>query len=186
MFCKKGNLVSSNDYDLAAIYQLYKDDMHRMASSVLWDYGLTVEAEDVVHTVIVEIMQTPPKEPVKNWQAYLITITKRRSYDKVKEAFVKNRDRSLDKLPDFPDTTQDLSQDVADNLERLAEAAHLHKLLAALPAQEREILWRVFGLEEKQSSIAEEMGLSRSRISQICRSGLIKLRAQMTELRTKP
>lgn len=171
--------MSSNDYDLAAIYGRYKDDMHRVAARILRDYHLTVEAEDVVHTAIEEVLQKPPTSPIKNWQAFLITITKRRAYDKIREAHVKNSDRSLGKPPDLPDDTQDLAQDVADNLERLANAAHLHDLLGTLPEQERIVLWRIFGLEEKQSAIAKEMGLSSGRISQIRMSGLTKLRTQM-------
>lgn len=178
--------MSSNDYDIAAIYEKHKDVMHRMAYAILREHDLTAEAEDVVHNVITEILSKPPSKHVENWQAYLVKAIKLRALDKIKEAFVKNRDRSSAEPPDLTDSTQDLSQNVADDLERLADAAHLHELLATLPPQERQILWRVFGLEEKQRAVADEMGLSPGRISQIRKVGLAKLRAQMTGLRTNP
>lgn len=178
--------MSANDYDIAAIYEEHKNVMYRMAYAILREHDLTAEAEDVVHNVITELLSKPPSKTVDNWQAYLVKSVKFRALDKIKEAFVKNRERSSVESPDYPDDTQDLSQDVADDLERLADAAHLHEHLATLPSQERQVLWRVFGLEEKQKTIADEMGLSPGRISQIRKDGLTKLRAKMTGLRTNP
>ena len=53
-------------FDLGAVYQRYRDLMHRVASAKLRDSGRTSEAGDVVQDVIVGMMSSPPTG-VKNW-----------------------------------------------------------------------------------------------------------------------
>jgi RNA polymerase sigma factor (sigma-70 family) len=72
-------------------------------------------------------------------------------------------------------------EDTEDTVLRKVEAQELRRLLGALMPREREIVHRHFIQGESQKSIAADIGVSESRISQIQRRALFHLRSMLTE-----
>lgn len=176
--------MSSTEHDLAALYARYKDAMHRMAASVLRDSGLAAEASDAVHEVMLSLMESPPATPVRNWESFLVQAVKYRALDRVKTAYVRHHGGSLEPAVHDSSDGTDLAQEVADDVDRMIDAASVQDALATLTAQEQEVVWRVYGLEESQRDLAREISLSPGRVSQVCKSGLEKLKTQMKNVRT--
>lgn len=176
--------MSSTEHDLAALYARHKDAMHRMAASVLRDSGMAAEAGDAVHEVILSLMESPPATPVRNWEAFLVRAVKNRALDRVKTAYVRHHGGSLELAVHDTGDGKDLAQEVADDVDRVIDAASVQNALDTLTPQEQEVVWRVYGLEESQRDVARELSLSPSRVSQICKNGLEKIKTQMKNVRT--
>lgn len=166
---------------VAPLYLEHRDKMHRVAAKVLRGSGMSSESEDVVHEVVMSLLNSPPDAPVANWEAWLVKATKNKARDRIRSARVRHAGGSLNPaLHDRWDGT-DLAQEVAEAVDGQFDAALVHKALSVLTEQEREVVWKVYGLEVKQRTVADELGLTPGRVSQICKTGLARLAAKLQE-----
>lgn len=175
------NLTASH---VAPLYAKHRDMMHRMAASVLRRSGRESEANDVVHEVMLSLMESPPATAVSNWEAWLARATKNRAIDHLRSARVRHSGGSFDPALHDSDDGTDLAHEVAAAIDKEADAALVRQALTTLTEQERRIVWKVYGLEEKQRSLAAELSLTPGRVSQLCKSGLAKLSTHMQKARS--
>lgn len=164
---------------LAPLYAKHSDMMHRMAASVLRRSGRESEARDVVHEVMLSLMESPPTAAVSNWEAWLARATKNRAIDHIRTARVRHDGGPFELVQHDTGDDTDLAQDVASALDEEADVALVRLALMTLTEQERGVVWKVYGLGEKQRAVATELALTPGRVSQICKSGLAKLSMQM-------
>lgn len=175
--------MSSTEYDLAALYEQHKNTMHRVAASALRDWGLETEADDAVQDAILSLLKSPPRESVRNWESYLVIVTKRKALDRAKLAHVAHHGGSLESMEPDVDTDEDFTQEVVNDIARAHEAAMVRDALNALGPQEKQVVWRVYGLGEKQRDVARDLGLTPGRISQVCKTGLKQLQTLINNVR---
>lgn len=77
--------MSGDSPDWAALYDRHKDAMHRVAAKTLRDGGISDQAGDAVQDAMVSLMAAPPVE-VRNWEAVMVTASKRRALDRLNSA----------------------------------------------------------------------------------------------------
>jgi RNA polymerase sigma factor (sigma-70 family) len=169
---------------IAPLYAKHRDMMHRMAASVLRRSGRESEARDVVHEVMLSLMESPPTAAVSNWEAWLARATRNKAIDHIRTARVRHDGGPLDPVSHDTGDDTDLAQDVANAVDEQTDAALVRQALTTLTEQERRVVWKVYGLGEKQRAVANELALTPGRVSQICRSGLAKLSTQMQKVRS--
>ena len=169
--------MSSVPPDLGALYLRHRDAMHRVAASVLREVGLADEAGDAVQDAIVSILASPPAG-VQNWEAFLVTAAKRKALDRVRSAAVRHAGPELVDQHDRPDGT-DIADDVAEDLDRQRRAATAWDSLSALDARHRKAVWEFVALGRPRAEIADELGVTPARVSQIVSRGLELLRQEI-------
>ena len=169
-------MAEARSPDLAALYLRYRDSMYRVAASVLRGAGLMEDTGDVVNDAMMSILRNPPKN-VKNWEALLVTVVKRKALDKAKSAHVKHHGPPLDlRVHDVPQTI-----DIADDIEKLERAEEVRELLSRLEHRYRYVLWEVVALKRPRAEVAKELGVTPARVSQMKTQALRMLRELMTE-----
>jgi RNA polymerase sigma factor for flagellar operon FliA len=72
-------------------------------------------------------------------------------------------------------------ESIDDRLEKASSLAHLRSALAALPPRERQVLALYYYEELTQQQIAQVLGVTESRVSQIRAHAVARLRAQLQE-----
>ncbi|WP_253182721.1 sigma-70 family RNA polymerase sigma factor [Arthrobacter sp. SW1] len=170
--------MSAEQPDLAALYQRHRDAMYKMAYSVLRGAGRSSDAADVVSDAVVSIMTSPPQN-VRNWEAFLLTVVKRKALDRLKSAEVRHAGPALvEAVHDRTDGT-DVVEEVLDAVEREDRAAVIGNCLEALDERHRKAVWDTIALERPRAEVAAELNVSPSRVSQMTTRALALLRDEM-------
>lgn len=171
--------MTSERPDLAALYRLHGDAMHKVAASVLREAGRADEAGDAVQDAIVSVLASPPGK-VANWEAFLVTAAKRRALDRLRSAEVRHAggEFQLDR-DDRSDDEIDVADDVAEALDRKNDAADAWDALAILDERHRKVVWEISGLERPRGAVAADLGVTPGRVSQMLSRGLQQLREEM-------
>lgn len=164
--------------DLGALYLRHRDAMHGVAASVLRKAGRASEAEDAVQDAIVSIMASPP-EDVRNWEAFLVTATKRKALDRIGSAAVRHAGPEfVEAVHDRADDS-DLAEDVAKAIDQQERAGHAWGCLAILDERHRKAVWETAAMGQPRSAVAAEMNVSPARVSQMSTRSLALLREEM-------
>jgi len=172
--------VSTFESELAAHYGQLRDVLHRVAASVLREVGLQDDAPDVVLAAIESLLERPPTEPIKNWEAYLVRVTKNKAYDRIRAADVIHFGRSLDmEVDDRPDLEEQSIAEVEDRIDADRNGALVWDALSTLDERERRIVRAVVQGGRTQDDVAAELGITRARVSQIRTGALRKLREEL-------
>lgn len=161
------------------LYQKHKDAMYRVAASVLREGGIADQAADAVQDAMVSLMSSPP-EKVKDWEALMVSTAKRRALDRLDSAAVRHAGPELSEAHDQAGD-DDIAADVAEAIDRLRRAGVVWDKLAILEDRERRILWEYVALERSRAEVAAEFDISASRVSQIVKSALQKVKAAMPD-----
>ena len=168
--------------DLAALYLQNREAMYRVAASVLHGAGRAAEAADAVQDAIVSIMNSPPSE-VRNWEAFLVNAAKRKAQDFLKSALVKHTGPELDGDEDgdpfFVDPTVDVEGEVLELLENERRAAALRECLQTLDERHRRVVWEIQVRGRSRAEVAEELGVTPPRVSQMMTKALAQLRDEL-------
>ncbi|MBO0596334.1 sigma-70 family RNA polymerase sigma factor [Nesterenkonia sp. E16_7] len=165
--------------DLGALYLRHRDTMYRIAASVLHRLGRESEAEDVVHDAITSILASPPQD-VRNWEAYLVKVVKRRALDRVRSAEVRHSGPELDESIHDRDDGTDMAEEVAEELNRQTRAASLSNHLVVLDVRHRKAVWDFVALRRPRSEIAAELGVTPARVTQMKTRALERLLEEVT------
>ena len=164
--------------DLSALYLRHREAMHKVAASVLHEVGHASESGAAVHDAIISIMASPPQN-VRNWEAFLITATKRKALDRVRSAAVRHAGPEFaEAIHDRPDDS-DIAEDVADAIDRQELARHVWDCLSVLDERHRKVVWETVALERPRSEVAAELKVSPARVSQMTTRSLVLLREEM-------
>lgn len=151
-----------------------RDAMYRIAASILRRVGREHEAEDIVQDAAESILRNPPDE-VKNWQAFLIYVTRLRALDRVGSAPVRHADnRELDTEQQNTGTTGDIADDVAEYIDDQRRIVIMRESLAELDPRLRSAVVGSKAYGRIRRELAEEFGVSDTRISQMVREALTK------------
>jgi RNA polymerase sigma factor (sigma-70 family) len=164
----------------AALYSRHRALMYRVATRQLAGVGLTAQAEDVVMDAFYSLMKSPPKSPVENWEAVLVTVVKRKAIDLIRSADVRHAGATGDP-PDVADPLEDVADEVTAALAAQEDGALLWDALSVLEDRERDVLWRHKALDISREKIAVEYGVSPSRVSQISTAAMRKLEPVLRE-----
>ena len=168
--------------DWAALYQKHRDAMYRVAARVLREAGLAESAEDAVMDAMTSLMNSPPTETVRNWEAVLVTAAKRKALDLLRSAAIQHRGPQLDETHDTNDRTSvDIAEDVAQRVDDTRLGAILWDKLSVLDQRDRQIVWEVKALGRRREEVAAEYQISPARVSQICTSALKQLKEALDQ-----
>jgi RNA polymerase sigma factor (sigma-70 family) len=165
--------VGDDGLDFPALYEKHKDAMYGMARKMLRGDDQH-RAEDVVQDAVFSVWRNPP-ETVQNWQALFVQAVKWKIYDLWKSAAHKHERLVLEEasLLDRELGGDDLDLDpglvVEETLERAAVIKRIRGALAELSRTDSEaahVYWQVKGVGRTSGEVAEEMGVSASRVRQ--------------------
>jgi RNA polymerase sigma factor (sigma-70 family) len=154
--------------------------MHRVAARVLREAGLADQASDVVQDAMESLMASPPND-VRSWEAIMVTAAKRRALDLLKSAAVRHAGPELSEEHDQADLG-DLSEDVAESVDRERAAAVVWDSLAVLDDRHRRVAWEYVARERPRAEVAAEFGVTPGRVSQMAKRALEQLRDAMREV----
>ena len=170
---------SGADFDIAAVYSKHRDAMYRIAYARLRESGRAAESADVVHDVIVRLLQSPPRG-VQNWEAFLVTAVINAVADRLKSATSRRDGGRLDESSahNVP-SDLDLDNEVVEALDLEHRAGIVWDSLSVLSERERKVVWEHVACERPRKDVAAEVGVTVQRITQIKTQALRKLREAM-------
>ena len=169
---------SDSGPDLAALYLAHRDAMFRVAATILRTKGLHHLAEDVVHDAMISLLRNLP-DGVDNWEALMVATARRRALDIIKSAAVKHAGPELSELDGHSEQLgrqDDIADEVAEVLDRNAQAVVVRDAVGTMPGGLSGVLWQYIALERSRQEIASERGVTPPRISQIAAKELVELR----------
>ncbi|MGX4396498.1 sigma-70 family RNA polymerase sigma factor [Clostridioides difficile] len=166
--------------NLGALYLEHREKLIRVAAAVLRQIGLHDGAQDVVQQVFFELQQKPPMGHVSSWEALLVQRTKQRAIDHGRKQHADKRGPSFDDDFDLHDPNAEEVIERADTaMDIAARRGELMDAMSQLSDNERYVLTRQEYDEASRAELADELGVTPPRISQIRKSALEKLRALM-------
>ena len=170
--------MAGDRYDLGALYLRHRDAMHRVAASVLRESGRASEAEDAVSEAIGSILSKPPKG-VANWEAFLVIAAKRKALDRLRSAEVRRTNKLVAVDEHEIGDGVDVAEDVVEALDRQRLGNLAKSSLPSLTENESKVVWEIAGLGRSRQEVAQDLGVSPSRVSQLLGQGLRKLKTEM-------
>lgn len=154
--------------DAATAYLQHRTVLYKVAYAVLWDAGLESDVKDVLSDIAEGLLRKPPSE-VRNWEAFLVTMTKRRSIDHLRSAPVRHRNGSEFEFDTVPSEQFEID-DMLSGID-LAKALQIaEKERDALPEPDRTIAQQCLWNQHRQSDVADQLGITQARVSQILKS----------------
>ncbi|WP_349899214.1 sigma-70 family RNA polymerase sigma factor [Parafrigoribacterium soli] len=170
--------------NLGVLYLEHGEKMIRIAAAVLRrEFGLTDGERDVVQEVFRELQEKPPKEEIREWEAFLVRVTQRRAIDWGRKQHLDKRGRSFDDDDNRAEPVDPLGEHAIEMVEEAVDlAARIPDLLDAMPLlteNERYVILQQEFDGTSRDKLATELGVTPPRISQLRTSGLNKLRAHL-------
>jgi len=144
--------------DLGALYLRHSNVLWRIARNRLPKF-MHDRVGEVISHVFMKLGESPPTEPVRNWEALLIDRVKKRCIDVY-------RKEHFNRFGEFP--TEDAAElGVADDLAARADASLVRSLLSRLEPRRRQVLEEVIMECRPAKDVAAELGVSEGRVSQL-------------------
>jgi RNA polymerase sigma-70 factor (ECF subfamily) len=162
--------------DWAALYQKHRDAMFRVAYGVLRSSGRVDLADDAVQDAMVSLMNSPPTEMPRSWEALLVATAKRRAIDMIRSAAMAKGAVLEEERP-----LQIELADVDDAFERLAKMALARTAIAQLDRQAQYVLAQYVVLDRPRAEVAAGLGVTPSRVSQIAAQLLTQIQNAVAE-----
>lgn len=161
--------------DIPALYVEHRDVMYRVAHKALRGAEQHL-VDDVVQDAVLSILKKPPKN-VRSWEAVFVNAVKWKIIDLRRSA---PRRRELLALAEASPVegeriggdqlVADPAEEVADELERQEVVNRVRDAMTVLAkhdSQAAHVLWQFDGYDRSSQEIAEELGVSSSRVRQI-------------------
>lgn len=172
--------------DLSALYLAHREAMYGMARSLLRADNHH-HAEDVVQQVMLSLMPTPPTD-VRNWEAFLVNAVRLKVYDFWKSAARRRERLTLEDARPVGDerhAPEDLHPDpavvVEESERRDATVVQVRAAMTELARRDPQAAYvfrQVKQLERTSEDVAEELGVSSSRV----RQHVMKARKQLRRI----
>jgi len=124
--------------------------MYRVAAKVLCEAGIADQAGDAVQEAMVSLMASPPDD-VREWEAVMVVMAKRRALDRLGSAAVRHAGPELGEEHDHADVG-DVADEVAEAADRQRAAAEVWDHLAVLDDRHRKVAWECVALERPRGS----------------------------------
>jgi RNA polymerase sigma factor (sigma-70 family) len=139
-----------------------------------------VQAGDIVMDTMKSVMASPPKH-VENWEAFFVTVVKRRALDHFKSSHVKHA--AGQRLPDvhLADPLQNTTEDVSEADDRSRDAATALTLMRELPEKHQIVLRRRVMGGISLTETAKALGVSGARVSQLQKEALQIMKERLNE-----
>jgi RNA polymerase sigma-70 factor (ECF subfamily) len=161
-------LAAGRSSALATLYDATAAELHGLA---LWRTGSTEDAADVVQDVFVRVAEQGRKLlRVRNPRAWLLTVTHRVAVD-VHRQRARRRAGPLEECPFLAATAADG--------DRAVDAARASRLLATLPASQRDTIYLHHFADCSFAEIGAILGVPRFTAASRYRNGVAKLRTLM-------
>jgi RNA polymerase sigma factor (sigma-70 family) len=173
----------------AQLYKDHRDTMYYVALDLLGSSRST-DAMDSVHNAFASLMQNPPAV-VENWEALLVSTTKRRVLDHFDLAETRKAQPAGDSFADDGYHSEaPPTDDVADQVIRRADAtavqSQLRNILATLRPQQRAVAERRILHSMSVGEIAVELSTSQANVSQLLRKALARIAEALENLDVHP
>ena len=166
--------------DWAALYLRHKSAMYATARYILKGDSGVVQADDIVLDAMKSVMASPPNR-VQNWEAFLVTVVKRRALDHFKTSHVKHA--AGQPLPDvdLADPLQNTAEDVSEAIDRSRNAATALAVMHDLPEQHQVVLRQRVMEGISLAETATALGVSGARVSQLQKEALQIMKDKLNE-----
>lgn len=148
--------------------------MYGTARAVLRRKGLFDLADDAVQTAMMSVMKSPPSGEVRNWEAVLVDVTKKRALDILRSAPVRRSTELTEESVARAESPA--KQDETER--RLDRVAAARAVIARLSDRERHVVTQLFVLERDRADVAAELGVTPARVSQIATKISREIRAE--------
>ena len=175
--------VSTVPPDIGAVFLKHRDVMYSVAYAMLRTDQHN-QAKDVIGEVMVAILRHPP-DSVESWEAYLVRSVQNKIRDLWKSAAHRHEQLLLaEATPSEGDrlggdeVEDDPASDVVELISRQQTVQSVRAAMAEMEAwdpQAAYVLWQCSGLERSSQQVADDLGLSSSRIRQISSKARKKL-----------
>lgn len=167
---------------LDRLYDRYAGQVYGLAMAILTS---PQEAEDLTQEVFLALCKRCDYDPARgSFGAFLITLTRSRAIDKLRR-----RGRIARLLERFGVGAHRAPEPAFDPLARMSLAestAQVREALAALPAEQRQVLELAYYQELSQTEIARRLGTPLGTVKSWARRGLLRLREQLGQLVEEP
>ena len=177
--------VRAGTPDLGAIYAAHRGAMYRAAARILGPYEQAlrgVSAEDVVSQVVGDWQAKGLPRTVSNLRAYVITSTRNRAIDTLRHA---TRELDADDTvrirlerrlsggwaTEMVDADTDVEAAALEHIDQERIRAHIH----LLTDNERYVIQERVFKRRPANEVADELGVSPQRVSQLARAGAERL-----------
>lgn len=151
--------------EIAAVYRESAVKLRRVAYASLYDAGLQDQADDIVMNAVAEVLEKEPTG-IENWEAFLVTVVRRRAVDLMRSASVRRRDGGEHDADLTPSDRTDLVE-AEEKVDVLADLARAVDALNQLDGQLHDVAYGFFWQQKTQAQIAQELGISQPRVSQL-------------------
>lgn len=175
--------VSTVPPDIGAVFLKHRDVMYSVAYAMLRTDQHN-QAKDVIGEVMVAILRHPP-DSVENWEAYLVRSVQNKIRDLWKSAAHRHEQLLLAEAAPIEgdrlggdEVEDDPASDVVELISRQQTVQSVRAAMAEVEAwdpQAAYVLWQCSGLERSSQQVADDLGLSSSRIRQISSKARKKL-----------
>lgn len=176
-------VVSTVPQDIGAVFLKNRDVMYRVAFAMLRTDQHN-RAEDVIGEVMVAILKNPPAS-VENWEPYLVRAVQNKIRDLWRSAAHRHEQLVLSEATPLEgdrlggdEVEDDPAAEVVELIGRQQTVQSVREAMAEMEtwdSQAAYVLWQSAGFERSSQQIADELGLSSSRIRQIASNARKKL-----------
>lgn len=173
--------------DIGALFLEHREAMYRVAYHMLRT-DPHHRAEDVIGEVMMSLVKNPPRNQVRNWQAFLVEAVKNKVKDHWKSAAQRHELLVIEDvvpLDHEPHGGDQLDHDPAPGVVDLVDGQQRAQVvreamdeLKAWDVQAAYVLWQCTAMERTSQDVAAELGVSSSRVRQIA----LKARQEMTKI----
>lgn len=175
--------VSTVPPDIGAVYLKHREVMYSVAYAMLRTDRHN-QAEDVIGEVMVSILKNPPGS-VRNWEAYMVRAVQNKIRDLWKSAAHRHEQLVLAEATPLEgdrlggdEIEDDPASEVVEVIGRQQTVQSVRAAMAEMESwdpQSTYVLWQCAGLERSSQQVADELGVSSSRIRQIASKARKKL-----------
>jgi RNA polymerase sigma-70 factor (ECF subfamily) len=175
--------VSTVPLDVGAVFLKHREAMYRVAYAMLRTDHHN-QAVDVIGEVMVAILKNPP-DSVGNWEAYLVRSVQNKIRDLWKSAAHRHEQLLLAEATPMEgdrlsgdEVEDDPASEIVELLSRQQAVQTVRAAMAEMEAwdpQAAYVLWQCAGLERSSQQVADELGVSGSRVRQIASKARKKL-----------
>lgn len=175
--------VSTVPPDIGAVFLKHREVMYSVAYAMLRTDQHN-QAVDVIGEVMVAILKNPP-DSVGNWEAYLVRSVQNKIRDLWKSAAHRHEQLLLAEATPIEgdrlggdEIEDDPASEVVELISRQQTVQSVRAAMAEMEAWDQQaayVLWQCAGLERSSQQVADELGVSSSRIRQIASKARKKL-----------